>query len=230
MLRPMAEARERFHTKREVAIARVRDAILLGRYRPGQVLRQVELMADLDLGATPAREAALELVARGLLVHESHRGVRVAALDPERARHVYEVRALLEGEAARLSAERADDEAVLHLTRHTQAMERAFETGERKRLAAADERFHRALCEGAGNPVLMRQIEVMWEQFPRYMLWRKRERVAESLREHKAILRHFSRGDGDAPAAAVRNHILHGLDALAAMLREDASRAGSEDE
>jgi DNA-binding GntR family transcriptional regulator len=225
----MSEVRERFHTKREVAIARMRDAILLGRYRPGQVLRQVDLMADLDLGATPAREAALELVARGLLVHESHRGVRVAGLDAERARHVYEVRALLEGEAARLSSARADDDAIDRLTRHLQAMERAFEAGERKRLAAADERFHRTLCEGAGNPVLMRQIEQLWEQFPRYMLWRKRERVAESLREHKAILKQFSCGDGDATASAVHNHILHGLDALAAMLRDDASRAGSDE-
>ena len=224
----MAEARERFLTKREVAIARMREAILLGRYRPGQLLRQVQLMADLGLGATPAREAALELVARGLLVHESHRGVRVAALDPERARHVYEVRALLEGEAARLAAERADADAVVRLTRQLQAMERACDAGERKRLAAADERFHRALCEGAANPVLMRQIEVLWEQFPRYMLWRRRDRVAESLREHAAILAHFSRGDGDATAAAVRKHILHGLDALAAMLREDATRARSD--
>jgi DNA-binding GntR family transcriptional regulator len=223
----MSGARERFLTKREVAIARMREAILLGRYRPGQLLRQVQLMADLDLGATPAREAALELVARGLLVHESHRGVRVAALDPERARHVYEVRALLEGEAARLSAERADADAVVRLTRDLQAMERACDAGERKRLAAADERFHRTLCEGAANPVLMRQIEVLWEQFPRYMLWRRRDRVAESLREHKAILADFSRGDGDATAAGVRKHILHGLDALAAMLREDETRARS---
>ena len=67
------EARTPFQTKRELAVARVKDAIMLGRYRPGQPLRQVQLMADLGLGATPAREAVLELVAKGLLVHESHR-------------------------------------------------------------------------------------------------------------------------------------------------------------
>ena len=108
----MGEASERFQTKREVAIARMKDAILLGRYRPGQLLRQVQLMADLDLGATPAREAALELVARGLLVHESHHGVRVADVDPERASHIYSVRALLEAEAARLAVKNADDASV----------------------------------------------------------------------------------------------------------------------
>jgi DNA-binding GntR family transcriptional regulator len=92
----MQDARTPFLTKRELAVARVKDAIMLGRYRPGQPLRQVQLMADLDLGATPAREAVLELVAKGLLVHESHRGMRVAALDAERVRYVYSVRALLE--------------------------------------------------------------------------------------------------------------------------------------
>lgn len=220
----MAEAHERFQTKRELAVARMKDAILLGRYRPGQLLRQVQLMADLDLGATPAREAALELVARGLLVHESHRGVRVAEVDPQRAAHVYQVRALLEAEAARLAALHADDDAVARLTRHTEAMEHAFRGGDRKRLAAADERFHRLLADCAGNPVLTRQIEQLWEQFPRYMLWRNRERVAESLREHRAILGHFSNGNAEATATGVRDHILHGLDALAAILREQAPR------
>ena len=220
----MGEAAERFQTKREVAIARMKDAILLGRYRPGQLLRQVQLMADLGLGATPAREAALELVARGLLVHESHRGVRVADVDPERAAQVYQVRALLEAEAARLAARGADDAAVAQLTRHVEAMERACAAGDRKRLAVADERFHRLLAERAGNPVLTRQIEQLWELFPRYMLWRKRERVAESLREHRLILRHIARRDADAAAAAVCAHILHGLDALAAILREQPRR------
>ena len=58
----MQDARTPFLTKRELAVARVKDAIMLGRYRPGQPLRQVQLMADLDLGATPAREAVRQTV------------------------------------------------------------------------------------------------------------------------------------------------------------------------
>lgn len=224
----MHEGRTRFQTKRELAVLRMKDAIMLGRYRPGQLLRQVQLMADLDLGATPAREAALELVARGLLEHESHRGVRVAGLDPARAAHVYHARALLEAEAARLAAAAATDEAIGRLTRQTEAMERAFRMHDLRRLSAADERFHRALCEGGGNPVLLRLIEQLWEQFPRYMLWRNPERVAQSLREHRRILQKFAQRDPAATAAAVREHILHGLDALRAILREppDAARSG----
>ncbi|MEP7328400.1 MAG: GntR family transcriptional regulator, partial [Betaproteobacteria bacterium] len=122
----MLDSSASFNTKREQAVAKVKDAIMMGRYQPGQSLRQVQLMADLDLGATPAREAALELVAMGLLVHESHRGMRVAEVDFGRVAHVYGVRALLEAEAARLSANRATAQAIERVSRHAQAMEAAF--------------------------------------------------------------------------------------------------------
>ena len=162
----MADARTPFRTKRELAVARVKDAIMLGRYRPGQALRQVQLMADLDLGATPAREAVLELVAKGLLVHESHRGMRVAALDAERVHHVYSVRALLESEAARLSAGAATDAVIDRARRAVQAMKAALAGKDLKKLSSADGRFHQALYENADNPILLKLIEQMrdrWE-------------------------------------------------------------------
>ncbi|MGE5169269.1 MAG: GntR family transcriptional regulator [Rudaea sp.] len=223
----MQEERPRFHTKRELAVLKMKDAILLGHYRPGQSLRQVQLMADLDLGATPAREAALELVARGLLVHESHRGVRVADLDVERAAHVYQVRALLESEAARLAAANATRASTARLARHARAMESAFKAHDLKRLAVADERFHRTLCEGANNPVLLKLIEQLWELFPRYMLWRNPARIAQSLGEHREIARRFAQCDADGAARAVREHILNGLAALDAILREEAQEIRS---
>ncbi len=219
----MLDTKARFQTKRELAVAKVKDAIMLGRYRPGQSLRQCQLMTDLNLGATPAREAALELVAKGLLVHESHRGMRVAGLDPERVRQVYNVRALLESEAARLSAAHATDQAIEQVTRHARTMEAAFANNDLKKLGAADGRFHQALYEAAGNPVLLNLIERMWEQFPRYMLWHSPERVRQSIHEHREILQRFSRRDATGTARAVRRHILHGLDAFDAILRAQSA-------
>lgn len=211
-----------FRTKREQAVARVKDAVLHGRYRPGQSLRQGQLMADLDLGATPAREAALELVAKGLLVHESHRGVRVADLDAGRVAHVYRVRALLEAEAARLSAGAANAQAIEQVDRHAQAMEAAFARHDLGELGLADGRFHRTLYEASGNPVLLQLIEEMWDQFPRYMLWQRAERVRESIREHRDIAKKFAQRDAEGTARAVERHIMHGLDAFHAILRATA--------
>ena len=220
----MQDTRTAFLTKRELAVAKVKDAILVGRYRPGQALRQVQLMADLDLGATPAREAVLELVAKGLLVHESHRGMRVAGLDAARVRHVYSVRALLESEAARLAAGVATDAAIDRARRAVQSMKAALAGNDLKKLSAADGRFHQALGEDADNPVLLTLIEQMREQFPRYMLWRSPGRVTQSIREHAKILERFALRDGPGTAKAVRQHILNGLDAFDAILQTDRAR------
>src|SRR5665213_2374024 len=215
----MTTSNTAFLTKREQAVAKVKDAIMAGRYQPGQALRQQQLMADLDLGATPAREAALELVAKGLLVHESHHGMRVAGLDTARVAHVYGVRALLEAEAARLSAANAGDRTIERVEAQARAMEAAFASNDLRKLGAADGRFHQALYEAAANPVLLALIEQMWEQFPRYMLWRSPARVRESLAEHNEIAARFARRDADGTARAVARHILHGLDAFNVILQ-----------
>jgi DNA-binding GntR family transcriptional regulator len=219
----MQDPRSPFLTKRELAVAKVKDAILLGRYRPGQPLRQVQLMADLDLGATPAREAVLELVAKGLLVHESHRGMRVAGLDAARVRDVYQVRAMLESEAARLAAAAATDAAIDRARRAVQAMKSALTANDLKKLSSVDSRFHQALYENAGNPVLLGLIEQMQEQFPRYMLWRIPGRIRQSIHEHEKILERFALRDGTGTAKAVRQHILNGLDAFDAILQADGA-------
>lgn len=215
----MPSIKTAFLTKREHAVSKVRDAIMAGRYLPGQSLKQVQLMADLGLSATPAREAALELVVKGLLVHESHRGVRVAELDSDRVAQVYGVRALLESEAARLGAVSASEQTIEKVSRQARAMEAAFASNDLARLGAADGRFHKALYEGAGNPMLLGLIEQMWEQFPRYMLWQRPERVRQSLQEHGEIAANFARRDALGTARAVKRHILHGLDAFNALLR-----------
>ncbi len=220
----MQDAKAPYLTKRELAVAKVKDAILLGRYRPGQALRQGQLMADLDLGATPAREAVLELVAKGMLVHESHRGMRVAELDAERVRHVYHVRAMLESEAARLAAASATDAAIERARRALQGMKAALAGNDWKKLSAADGRFHQALCEDAGNPILLGLIDQMREQFPRYMLWRSPGRVRQSIAEHQRILDRFALRDGSGTAKAVRQHILNGLDAFDAILETGNAR------
>ncbi len=217
----MQDAHAPFLTKREIAVAKVKDAILLGRYRPGQALRQVQLMADLDLGATPAREAVLELVAKGLLVHESHRGMRVAGLDAARVRHVYTVRAMLEAEAARAAAGAATDAAIDRARRALQGMKSALAANDLKKLSGADGRFHQALYEDAGNPVLLALIEQMREQFPRYMLWRSAARVRQSIDEHEKIFERFALRDGAGAARAVRQHILNALDAFDTILQAD---------
>src|SRR5713226_9346481 len=127
-----------FRTKREAAIDTLREAIRSGRYAPGQSLSQVQLVQDLGLSSTPAREAVLELLARGVLVQESHRSVRVAELDLDRLRDIYRVRALLETEAARLGTAKITDQAIGHMKELLQRMGGATRTGDIPSAVRAD--------------------------------------------------------------------------------------------
>ena len=144
-------ARPAFRTKRELAIGTLRDAIQSGRYVPGQQLSQTQLMTDFGLGSTPVREAVLELLARGVLVQESHHSVRVAELDLPRLRNIYRVRCLLEMEAAQLGTAKLPEPDLLAMRKHLRRMESAKRAGDPAEAARADLDFRRTLYAAAGT-------------------------------------------------------------------------------
>ena len=79
------------------------QAIRVGRYRPGDRLRQNEITHDLSLSNTPVREALTDLVGSGLVTYEQHCGVRVREVESEQVRQVYEAQKLIEYEISRLA-------------------------------------------------------------------------------------------------------------------------------
>ncbi len=205
-----------YRTKREIAIAALRDAILSGRYPAGARLEQNRIAAELGLSPTPVREAFRELLARGLLVQKAHHSVRVAEIDLDELRHLYGVRSLLEAEAARLATVAIGDDAVAELTRLHGEMAAGHSAGDGERLQDADAQFHGLLYRGSGNPYLADLIAQLWSSFPRYLLWVVPGRTDCSIAEHAAILDAVARRDPDAAAGAVRRHLQQALAALEA--------------
>lgn len=221
------QAGAHFRTKREVAIDFLQDAIRFGRYAPGQPLRQMQLVEDLGVGSTPVREAILELLARGILVQESHRSVRVAELDLERLRNIYRVRALLETEAARLGTARISDQAIEEMRALLQTMIDAKRKGNIDSAIRADFSFRHSLYAAAGNPLLLDLIQQTWNFFPGSILWNIPGRIAQSVKEHRGIFDAVCRRDPTATAYAIENHLLSALAALEAHVSSFAKRSGS---
>ncbi len=203
-----------YHTKREIAIAALRDAILSGRYPAGARLEQNRIAAELGLSPTPVREAFRELLARGLLVQRAHHSVRVAKINLDELRHLYGVRSLLEAEAARLATAAMDDSTAAELHRVHEAMLTGHQVRDDERVQEADARFHALLYRASGNPYLAELIEQMWSSFPRYLLWLVPGRTDASIAEHAAILDAVLRRNPDAASVAVRRHLQQALAAL----------------
>ena len=173
-------------------------------------------MKDLGVGSTPVREAVLELLARGILVQESHRSVRVAELDLDRLRNIYRTRALLETEAARIGTAKISDEAVETMRRLLRAHDRVEARGRHGSRSACRLRFPSLLYAAAENPVLLDLIHQAWNLFPGSILWNIPGRIAQSIKEHHAIFDAVQRRDPTAAAYAIENHLLTALAALEA--------------
>ena len=84
---------------REIVTSELRQAILAGRYKPGERLVEDRLAEDFGVSRNPVREALRSLAAEGLVSLTARRGATVAAPSAEDAREMIEVRATLEGYA-----------------------------------------------------------------------------------------------------------------------------------
>ena len=84
----------------------IRQAILDGRLEPGSRLKEEELARELGISRTPVREALLMLQAEGLIETTPNRGAVVRTHDADDLIDLYQLRALLEGYAARQAATR----------------------------------------------------------------------------------------------------------------------------
>lgn len=213
-----------FRTKRELAIGTLRDAIQSGRYAPGQQLSQTQLMSDFGLGSTPVREAVLELLARGVLVQESHHSVRVAELDLPRLQNIYRVRCLLETEAAQLGTAKLSEAGLAAMRTELRRMEAAKRAGDPAEAARADLEFRRTLYTAADNPILLGLIDQVWLSFPGSILYGIPDRLAQSIKEHREILDAVARRDPTAAGFHVQKHLLGALAVLEDYVRRFTER------
>jgi GntR family transcriptional regulator of vanillate catabolism len=93
-------------TRSESVVEALRAAILAGEFQPGERVHEVKLTALLGVSRTPVRAALQKLASEGLLDYTPNRGYTLREYSVSEVVNAYEVRAVLEGLAARLCAER----------------------------------------------------------------------------------------------------------------------------
>lgn len=131
----------------------LRHRILNGELAPGTRLVERALVETYDVARVTARSALQRLAAEGLVVIESHRGARVAALDTKTLHDMFALRTALEVEAARIAlAERPREldtelgDAVAVLTHVCRAKRVRW-----RRVVDAHEEVHQALVDAADS-------------------------------------------------------------------------------
>lgn len=142
-----------YNTKQDFVASLLRDAIVRGKLQPGRRLRQDEVARQLGLSWTPVREAFRQLEAEGWLIIEHHRGAVVAPLSLDDFEDIYLLRLAVEPLAARISAERADDDtlqSMAELDRQMQGLDLS-RSADWVTYLRLEREFHSTLYRSAGR-------------------------------------------------------------------------------
>src|SRR5579863_7708931 len=107
------------------AVSKLRDAIVTGIFRPGDRLVESDLCTRLGISRPSVREALRGLEAERLVVIVPNRGPMIPILTVEMARQIYDVRALLEGEAAARFAAQSSTADIAEMRRALEAFDDA---------------------------------------------------------------------------------------------------------
>jgi DNA-binding GntR family transcriptional regulator len=199
----------------------IRQAILDGRLEPGKRLKEEELARELGISRTPVREALLMLQAEGLIVTVPNRGAVVRAHDAEDLQDLYQLRALLEGYAARLAASRISDDTVGQLRESCERFE-ALGSDDIRELVRENLLFHNAILDAAGSARLTSMVRRVIELPLVYKsyIWYSPDQKRTSGYFHRQITTALEARDPERAELIMKEHVFVARDLLVAHLRD----------
>lgn len=206
-------------TQGQGAYRRLLEDIRSGTLTPGARLRETELAERLGISRTPVREAIRQLEADGLVAHLPRQGATIRSLDHAEVVELYEMRAVLEGTAARLAARAASDIELTELAVLNAALA-AAPAGPQSR--EVNRQFHRMLLEAARNRFLLKSMSALQKTLlilgPTTLA--DPSRATAAVAEHSAVLDALRARDGSAAEAAMRGHVDQALSARIRTMRD----------
>ena len=209
-------------------LERLRALILTGEYGPDERLVEEQLAERLGVSRTPVRQALTMLEAEGLVEIAPNRGATVCSFSTEDVGDIYDLRAVLEGHAARRAAGRITISELARLRELTGKMEGLagqFEDHEEeiRTRVGLNQEFHGIIVEASRNRRLQRLINRTVEiplMFKAFFWYTPHERVI-SNHYHRQILESLEKGDADRAEIIMREHVYEGRDFVIGALKED---------
>lgn len=210
-------------TLRQLAVERLRQAIIVGRFNGGDRLVERTLCEQLGVSRSVVREAIRYLEAEGLVETLARSGPVVARLDWPRARQIYDIRRLLEADAAAACARKPDDATKARLNAALRDLQSAFDAAAPQDLYAATTVFYEVIFRAAGH-------DIAWEIVQRLNSRISRLRALTLATTNRRVSgpAHMARiaaaicaNDAEGAADAVRAHLGDAAE-IARSLLEDA--------
>jgi DNA-binding GntR family transcriptional regulator len=137
----------------------IKEALASGQFSPGERLSEAKVARTLGLSRVPVRESLLRLEAEGALRSRGpYVGRYVAYIEdqkPEDVLYRYEVREIIEGQAARLAAKHMSGRSVDQLRIYLRQLEQSLRSHTHGLRVKAGQNLHRYIVAHCGNPILL---------------------------------------------------------------------------
>jgi len=194
---------------------RLRQQIYSRTLEPGSWIDEMKLSQEFGISRTPLREALKVLAVEGLVTMKLRRGAYVTEVSRDDVSQVYHLLALLESDAAAQVAEYADEVQREQLRQLHARLEK--QVRQRDAFFAANEQFHMALLQIAGNRWAMQIVTDLRKvmKLNRHHSLFKQGRLSDSLAEHRALMDAIAAQDGARARELMHAHFEHGLEAAA---------------
>lgn len=183
-------------------------AVYAGELTTGSRLSVPALAERFGISRTPVREAIQRLVREGLATEEVNRGATLIDVSIDRLVHMYEIREVLEGMAARYAAERATDAEIADLGRTLARHHDAVDRDDDDAHFELDTLFHRQTRLAARNPELIEALDRIQAKVRLAMLTTVITRGKESaVAEHDEIFAALEDRDPSRAEQLARQHV-----------------------
>ncbi len=193
---------------RDQAYTTLKDAILAGKFTPGDHLVEIEIAHSLGLSRSPVREAFRRLEQEGYLT-VTRSGVVVQQISYKDIQGIYYVRQKLEAMAAVLAAERATAQEIAALRRALKAMELAVKEKNEKKIIQSGNDFHVLLYSLTDNQYLIDLLNTTYDKIRHFrnVNVTVHQRGRDALAEHRAVVEAIARHDVAAADRSAQEHI-----------------------
>ena len=189
----------------------IKKAILSGEYKAGEELSLTGVAEQLGISRTPVREAFQTLAAEGLITLRMNKGAIVNAIDRKFVEDNFDMRILLESEAAARAAARGME--TEELLARVRSLKGRLDSISRREYEELNQDIHMAIWRAADNKKLKNYLMELWNgPSTGHSVPETAAHYEKSTEEHILILEAIRDRKEDAARAAMRQHILRSRD------------------
>ncbi|MHC1748498.1 MAG: GntR family transcriptional regulator [Cellulosilyticaceae bacterium] len=198
---------------RGIVFNKIRESILEGKYKEGDVLRETVIAQELNVSRTPVREAIRQLELEGLVHSIPNKETIVSGITEEDVQDIFMIRSRLEALSGRRAAERITEEELKALEEILALTEFYVARHDVNQLNELDHKFHDIIYKATKS----RTLQHVLSDFHYYIQKSRRDSIATEgraqllLEEHRAIYEAIRKHNPEQAEDLINTHIQNAM-------------------